>query len=737
MYRRRDFIAGSLSLMTAPALAQVASEADPAAEQPAPEQPAWLTADITPGSDAYIAADGTGDGSSWASAAPLAALSDLVGRVAPGGRVLLSADQPFQLDAAIEIAASGSADRPVTLSGMRSDGTVAPAEFVGTRTQWPGAVTAADAVDASDFGGNTLFRLAAGAGHLQFRNMRVLHFGIVLDMSRSDARGITVEDVVFFNIRDGIFTDDASSAADVTLRRFSGRGFSKKAVRFHGTCNNWLIADCDLDSAWQYGDNFAVGIEAHDSAYALHIVGGRTINCMDMQGNDPEEYWNGDGVASERGNHDILIEDHFSAGHTDSGYDLKSERTELRNCISEDNKRNYRLWGGIGTEPMLLTGCASRAPRKRGGSGATHHIWVSGGDSAKDTAGSVLFIDGVIAGEKPEEAIHVDGANAAVHLVDTSLLGVRQDQLFAASVGTSVLIVGSARDAGVEHVLTDPEIELVSGAMVSVALEADGQASWRLADSIGVDAWLEGSMLMLTGGPVADRGEITLQARDSAGRATTFTIATENVENPVAPGAVLALEVAADGTLSDATGMHVFDVSEEGEVVDGAFHFRGSASYFQVDGSDNFFLDGPFWIETTFGIEDRDFALPADVLTVWKTSGHKRSFRIGLTEDGAVAFFWSTNGRSQQEAVLVGPVLASGEFYSVLVDRGPSGIIRLYVDGRMHARTAAPVGALYASRAPLRVAGRPDGKQAASGFMKTLTIVNGAARCDSDAGCAA
>ncbi|MBE0579754.1 LamG-like jellyroll fold domain-containing protein [Devosia sp.] len=731
MYRRREFIAGSLSLMTVPVLAQDV----PPAEEEAP-QPAWLTADIAPGATVYVAPDGKGDGLSWASAAPLEAVGALIDRITPGGQVCLLADQPFQVETTIEITAAGQAEAPVRIVGMREDGAAGQAQFVGTRTVWAGAKTSEDAVDASAFGGNTLFKLSKGAGYLHFAGLHVSHFAIVLDLSGSDAKGIVVEDVEFFNIRDGIYTDDAASVSDLTLRRFSGRGFSKKAVRFHGTCTNWLIQDCDLDSGWQYGDNFAVGIEAHDSAHGLHIVGGRTINCMDTQGDDPEQYWNGDGVASERDNHDILIEDHVSAGHTDSGYDLKSEQTELRNCVSEDNKRNYRLWGGIGTEPMVLVGCSSLAPRKRGGSGGAHHIWVSGGDSDEDVGGSVVFIDGTIDGEEPEEAIHVEGGNAAVHLVDTSLGQIDRDRLFVATKKSSVLIEGSASDAGVTAILTDSEIKPISGATTSLPLEADAVASWRIAEKDGIDAWLDGSTLVLTAGAVSERGQIIVQARDSAGRATPFVITTESVENPVAAGAVLSLAIAADGSLTDATGMHAIEASDESEVVDGAFHFRGKGSYFTVDASDNFALDGPFWIETTFKIEDRDFALPADVLTVWKTSGDKRAFRIGLTEDRSVAFFWSTDGDTQEQSVLVGPVLKAGVFYTILVDRGPSGIIRLYVDGVMAAKTAEPVGAFYASSAPLRVAGRPDGKQAASGFMKSLTIVKGSARCDSDDGCA-
>lgn len=739
MYRRRSFIASALSFAAAPALAQDT----PGLEQETSledigdaTKPAWIVADIPPGATVFVSPGGEGSGLTWAEAAPPQAIGDLASRVGPGGQVLLLADSgPLVISDTIVVAAAGSVDAPLRIAGAKSDGTPATATLVGSRTVWSPARSEQEAVDASTYGGNTLFKLAEGAAFLRFEHLRVEHFGTVLNMAGVSASDVTVEDVEFLNIRDGIYTDSDSAVARLFLRRFCGHGFSKKAVRFHGRSSDWLIEDCELDSGWQYGDDFAVGIEANDEANGLHILGGSTTNCMDTQRDNPEGYWNGDGVASERGNFNILIENHRSSGHTDAGYDLKSEATELRRCVSEDNKRNYRLWGGIGAEPILLTGCSSLAPRKRGGTGGMHHIWVSGASDAYDDAGSVLFADGTISGPDQDDAIFADGGNAAIHLVDATISGLDSATLFTATEDTSTLIVGSSSDTGLRQILTEQNVTLVTGIPKSVLLEADAEASWRIVDRGEVNAVVEGSVLVLVGGGVDVKGDVVVQARDSSGRPTRVAIATTSVRNPVAEGAVLALSIDADGTISDGTGIHVIIPSEDAEVVDGTFHFRGETSYFEIEKSANFALDGAFWIETTFEIGDQNFDLPADIVTVWKSSGNDRSFLIGLSEDRAITFAWSTTGRFEDEAMLVGPVLKPATFYTITVDRGSSGVIRLYVDGVMVAQTTESVGPLFHGDAPLRVTGRPDGKYGASGYMKSLTIVKGSAKCQKEASC--
>src|SRR3546814_2270720 len=56
-------------------------------------------------------------------------------------------------------------------------------------------------------------------------------------------------------------------------------------------------------------------------------------------------YFNGDGFASERGVYDVRFIDTVARGNTDGGYDLKSSGTVVVRALSEENGRNYRLWG--------------------------------------------------------------------------------------------------------------------------------------------------------------------------------------------------------------------------------------------------------------------------------------------------------------------------------------------------------------------------------------------------------
>ena len=732
MVNRREVVVSVLGLLAVPSYVL-------AREEGASSTP-WQDADFAPGATANVTPTGAGDGTSWARAAPIKVVGDLVGLVGAGGSVLLLGEAgPFTIDKTIEIAASGNAGAPVTIRGAGRDGRAMGVKLRGTRQPWVEAKDASGGVDASEFGGNTLFKLGKDASHLRFAGLEVADFGCVLNMAGCSGKDIGVETVHFTNIRDGIYTDDGSAMTDVVIRDFSGRGFSKKAIRFHGQCSSWLLDNCQLDSAWQWGDNFAVGIEAHDTAHGLHIIGGSTRNCTDRGGGDAESYWNGDGVASERGNYDLLIEGHETSGHTDSGFDLKSESTVLRNCVASGCKRNYRLWGGIGAEPMQLSQCASLDPLKRGGSGGAHHIWISGASEPGDGAGSLVWVGGKIAGGAVEAAIHADGGNVAVHLVDVDLGNWRRSKtLFEATKKTSRLLIGSATDAGAAAILVEPKIELVEAAVTTLALKADAEVTWRVVDETGVVGDLEGDRLALEGDGAGSSGQIEIQARDSRGVAIRQVIATATIENPVAPGAVLALAFAEAGgkpMVTDATRMHSVRVSKDAQIESGAFRFDGNKSYFEVDQPGNFVFDGAFSIEAELAVDRAKFDTPADLITFWKTAAHRRSFRLGVTAANEIAFYWSTDGRSQDDGVLVGPVLSPGRMHKVAVDRGDDGIIRLHVDGAVVAQTPAAIGAFHASNAPLRVSGRPDGKQTAVGRLAALTIIKGRGLCDGDQMC--
>jgi hypothetical protein len=87
------------------------------------------------------------------------------------------------------------------------------------------------------------------------------------------------------------------------------------------------------------------------------------------------DYWNGDGFSDEPGNHHIVYEECAARGSTDGGFDCKSRNVLLRECIAEDNKRNFRIW----SERATLSGCTSRNPNFRGAaeeSASACHVWI-------------------------------------------------------------------------------------------------------------------------------------------------------------------------------------------------------------------------------------------------------------------------------------------------------------------------------------------------------------------------
>lgn len=671
---------------------------------------------------AYVAPGGQGNGTSWEDAANIAALPQLIEMVGAGGLIALLAEGQYELAEPIEISGANGAE--VTIFGASRNLGPRTARIVGTRRAWNSGKA-----NAAQFGGNTLFVLGQNGSNLRLANLDIRNVGRVLDMSGRRARNIVIENVAFTNIRDGIYTDEGSAVSNVTIRNFSGRGFSKKAIRFHGRCSNWSIENCELDSGQQYGDNFAVGIECHDSANGLRIVGGYTANCLDQHGDD-DKYWNGDGVASERGNSNILIQNHRSRGNSDGGYDLKSEGTRLINCISEDNKRNFRIWGGTGRNPVELQGCASLAPRDRGGIGSSHHMWLRGAEGSEHWAASVVWSNGVLAGGSTDIAIYAEGGNVAVHLVDTDTSRLpKAMKLFSSTVESSKILVGSAGGSGVDLVLTESPVVAIAGAHLTIPLKADGDVSWRAAAKEGVLRMdLEGATLSLDVPSDSTGGVLLLQARDSRGVAIQKELTVEVKENPLGAGAVLALAFAPEAEANaviDAVGLNQPVLTGKASFHEGGLRFSGNEAYLEVPSSANFHLDGPFFIHLRFSLDAGNEADEFDVLSNWQTSSNERSFVFRVDQERRLNFAWSTDGRANEGSFVSGPQLAYDRVYDVSASKSADGYIELVVDGAVAGRSSAPVEALHASPAPLRVSGRANGDGTASGTLYALEIYKG------------
>src|SRR5262245_13141240 len=77
---------------------------------------------------------GLGDGSSIENAGTLANLNKFIAAAGPGGEVLLIADQgTYQRGTQLSITAGGTADAPVTIRGIDSNGNPMAAAINGTR----------------------------------------------------------------------------------------------------------------------------------------------------------------------------------------------------------------------------------------------------------------------------------------------------------------------------------------------------------------------------------------------------------------------------------------------------------------------------------------------------------------------------------------------------------------------------------------------------------------------------
>ncbi|WP_193335467.1 LamG domain-containing protein [Devosia beringensis] len=719
---RRNFIVGAAGLAIAPAFAQSRGAENPVA---------------------YISPTGQGDGLSLQQPASLALLGDLIKAVGPGGTVFILADRgSYHHQLTVEIAAGGTSGAPVLIMGANAQGQPLKATIRGNRKRWRRPTRESRAINAAELGGDTTFVFAKGASHLIFSSLSLVDTGRVFDFTDQTEGGITIEDVDFHNVRDGFFTSEESELSNVVIRRFSGVGFSKKAIRVHGRSHDWMIEDCELDSGWQFGDNFAVGIELNHEAHDISIRGGFTINCLDKQDGDPEKYWNADGIASENGNYNVSISDHRSAGNSDGGYDLKSEATVLTRCVAEDNKRNYRIWGGMGADPLIMEKCQSLTPRSRGGTGAAAHLWLFGSDGDGASAASAIFRDGVMADSASGSAVvYVDGGNVAVHLIDTDLTALGKRESLVESEGEGAgnsVVVGSASDPDLRAITTPAEISAIEGFSKTVILTAEGAASWRIIDPQDSPEYtLSGSSLTLSPAVVGNSPRVTIQARGSNGVSVRKTFYADIQANPMGAGTALAISFAGvDGATiaEDQTGLNIVEFAGEAQILDNTLVFSRGEDFVTIPDSDNFSFSGPFTIDTEFMIDNPLEEGGQDVLSHWGDASRQRGYVIRCEEAGSLTFAWTYDGTDQNVSWIEGPALEAARYYKVRVDRDNAGTMRLYVDGRMVGRKTDSGTPILNAAVPLRISGRANGKYGANGRMRSLLINNGYALTGSDLG---
>lgn len=324
----------------------------------------------------YISPAGSGDksGSDINNAASIGSLNTLIGRAGPGGEVLLLADQgDYNVTGILGITRGGAEGQPVVVRGIDSDGNAMAAHFIGSRpADW----------QAGDASGNELFKLGTGADNLEFRDLRIDNVGTAFRVT-ADLGNLHIEDVDANNVRR--FFEDYSSApsgtatiSGLTIRDVDVQGFSRVAIRLQYDTNNVVIDNVTADMAGQTGDDLPAGVHLDGTVHNVTLSQVVMENIQSTAG----AYFNGDGFASERGVYDVRFIDTVARGNSDGGYDLKSSGTVVVRALSEENGRNYRLWGettlidSVGLNPVL-----------RGGISEQNQLWL-------DDAADVTVIGG-------------------------------------------------------------------------------------------------------------------------------------------------------------------------------------------------------------------------------------------------------------------------------------------------------------------------------------------------------
>jgi hypothetical protein len=323
----------------------------------------------------YVAPNPVGaeDGSDWGNAGSLEKLTTFISMAGAGGKVLLKADGgPFRTTGPVVVRNGGSQEAPVTIMGVDSTGRPRKADIIGTR---------ADPWRLNGDQGSEVFRLSTGANNLQFEHISFRNQGNGCFRIEADIQGLEISNVEARNVRRFVENYPGGSRGTATITNFVMRsvvvkGFSKGAIRLQSNSNNVTLEDVYGDSERQDGDNFAIGVALSGT---VHNVVLRRVAMMNSH-DSSEEYWNGDGFATERGVYNIRFEDTHASGSTDSGYDLKSTDTVLHRVRAEDNKRNFRIWGD-----STISDCLSLNPHKRGGNGTQNHFWFAKGAKAEIT----------------------------------------------------------------------------------------------------------------------------------------------------------------------------------------------------------------------------------------------------------------------------------------------------------------------------------------------------------------
>lgn len=443
---------------------------------------------VTGSSARYVSPTGTGVGLSWADPAPLGNINSLIAAAKAGGvvnpHVFLRADVGgYAASSTITIANGGSEGNPVTIIGVTVDLIPHPVQLVGNRRIWVLPSDYATATGGSDgwTTGQILFQLSSGCDHLVFSHIFSTRHSSIFNISRT-FEDVTIEDVSFYNNRRGLISSSSAlnndgsentlgyagtSASRLLMQRIEGTGHSKAAFDVRSKSHDCTIQDFHFDSGYQWGDEWPTGIKFIEASYDSIVRRGWVFRMTDQ----PATYTQGDGMESNNGNHDLLLEDFLSAFAGDGGVDNKADGMITRRTLVYQPRRGFRQWG----DGMLNEDCVSYPTARP--------IYIRGQDGAKNESehhghyaiGSAC-------------RLMIEGNHAAIRYFD-SCKWVQDDgtvhafselpQDFDTATNSRHLFGGEA-DVTPAVITMLSSKSIVQGNSVSIALTANKPGTWQI-----------------------------------------------------------------------------------------------------------------------------------------------------------------------------------------------------------------------------------------------------------------
>jgi hypothetical protein len=473
---------------------------------------------------------GSRTGDSWANAASIWQLNNMIAAAGPGGTIYVRADAGLYsfIGNRISLSKGGQAGSPVTVIGV--DWRLAPmrATIVGGRTAWtlptdPEAVTN---VRNWSTGGD-IFVVRSGADYLTFQHFDFQRTGQPFHLAGPTHKGITVSECTAYNFHRFFEHDAGTSHVDTVLRNITGTGFSKTAIRIRGDSHKVLLEDIILDSGRQDGHNFATGVECNETAHDIIMRRATVTNCHDTHDSNPDRFWNADGFASEAGNYTIYREDCTSSGNTDAGYDDKGADVTNVNCTASGNKVNYKFWGPSTTN----INCRALNPKSRGGSGAQMQYYVYGGDAPNVAGADVLIRGGVISDNDPNTNVFVAEAYNSVFRIAAPAIthhanAVPQTELAGRG---NVFLYGPASDATPPTITSAASVTATARVNFAHLLKANKPVTWSIvgggdAASLQVLPDRRAGTLTMTAAPSGANRQVIVRATDANGNKADQTI---------------------------------------------------------------------------------------------------------------------------------------------------------------------------------------------------------------------